>query len=133
MISDYDIESFENFNNSKQKENAENFHKNRIAFMILGKRVLFLKNSTLSHLQWAQNLGIDIKKFNCLTRGYVLNGDIVFYKGNFEFDERVIEDAKNFSKAIKKECSLTSAKVYVGVVVGEHGSIYPPDKYLFDV
>lgn len=133
MIKDYDTEKFENFNNSEHKENIEDFHKKRIAFIIWKNQVLLLKNSTLSHSQWAQSLGIDIKEFNSLTRGYVLNNDIVFYKGNFDFDEQVIEDAKYFSDAIKTECSLNFAKVYAGVNVGEVGTIYPPKKYLFDL
>lgn len=133
MIKDYDIEKFENFNNSEHKENIEDFHKNRIAFIIWKKQVLLLKNSTLSHSQWAQSLGIDIKEFNSLTRGYVLNNNIVFYKGNFDFDEQLIEDAKYFSDTIKTKCSLNFAKVYAGVIVGEIGTIYPPNKYLFDL
>ena len=114
-------------------ENVENFHKKRSAFIIWKKQVLFLKNSTLSHLQWAQTLGIDIKEFNCLTRGYVLDNDIVFYKGNFEYDEQVTNDAKCFAETIKKECSLTFAKVYAGVIVGKIGTLFPKDKFLFDL
>ena len=133
MIRNYDIEKFENFNNTQHRENVENFHKSRIAFIVWGKQVLFLKNSTLSHLQWAQTLGIDKETFNDITRGYVLNHDIVFYKGNFEFDEQVIEDAKSFANTIKTECSLPYAKIYAGLIVGDIGTIYPPNKHLFDL
>ena len=83
MIKDYDIDKFENFKSDQNKKKVESFHKTRIAFIILKKQVMFLKNSTLSHLQWAQSLGINKNEFNCLTRGYVLNNDIVFYKGIF--------------------------------------------------
>ncbi len=133
MIKDYDIDKFENFKSDPNKAKVESFHKSRIAFIILKKQVMFLKNSTLSHLQWTQSLGIDKNEFNQLTRGYVVNNDIVFYKGNFEFDEQTIEDAKNFSETIKKECSLTFAKVYAGLIVGKIGTIYPPNKHLFDL
>jgi len=133
MTKDYDIEKFENFNSDQNKESIENFHKHRIAFIILKKQVLFLKNSTLSHLQWAKTLGIDKNEFNCLTRGYVLNNNIVFYKGNFDFDKQVIEDARTFANTIKSNCSLTCAKVYAGLIVGPIGTIYPPKKHLFNL
>ena len=133
MLKNYDLEKFENFKNSEHKEKVENFHKSRIAFIIWKKQVMFLKNSTLSHLQWAQSLGIDKNEFNCLTRGYILNNDIVFYKGNFEFDEQVIEDAKIFANTIKTEFSLPYAKIYAGLIVGKIGTIYPPNKHLFDL
>lgn len=133
MTKDYDIEKFENFNNSENKEKVETFHKQRTAFIILDNRVLYLKNSKLSHLQWAKNLGIDETKFNSLTRGYILNNDIVFYKGNFDFDEQVIDNAKKFSETIKKECSLSQANVYAGLIIGKIGTIYPPKKHLFDL
>ena len=133
MIKNYDIDKFENFKSDQNKEKVDSFHKTRIAFIILKKQVMFLKNSTLSHLLWAQSLGIDKNEFNCLTRGYVLNNDIVFYKGNFEFDEQVIEDAKSFANTIKTECSLPYAKIYACLIGGEIGTIYPPNKHLFDL
>lgn len=133
MIKDYDTKKFEQFNNLKDKEKVETFHKQRTAFIILDNRVLYLKNSKLSHLQWAKNLGINETKFNSLTRGYILNNNIVFYKGSFDFDEQVIDDAKKYAKQILKNCLLKNAKVYAGLIVGEVGTMYPPNKYLFEL
>ena len=61
--------------------NVETFHKQRTAFIIINNEVLFLTNSKLSHFEWAQTLGVNEEVFITLTRGYVLNGNIVFYKG----------------------------------------------------
>ena len=107
--------------------------KSKSSFIILKDNLLFLKDSTQSHLQWAMSLGIDESEFNALTRGYVLDGNIIFYKGNFDYDELVIKDANRYAKEIQKECSLINAKVYVGLEIGEIGSIYPPKQYLFDL
>lgn len=133
MIKKYDVQKFENFNNIEINEKVGNFHQQRTAFIILDNKVLYLKNSKLSHLQWAKELGIDEIKFNSLTRGYVLNNDIVFYKGNFEYDKQVITDAHKFAPQILKHCLLENAKVYAGLIVGEVGTIYPPNKYLFEL
>lgn len=133
MIKDYDINKFEQFNNSKNKEKIITFHKERTAFIILDNKVVYLKNSELSHLQWAESLGIDETTFNSLTRGYVLNNNIVFYKGNFDFDKQVINHANKFAKQILNDCLLKTAKVYAGVIIGEIGTIYLPNKHLFNL
>ena len=133
MIKNYATHRFENLNNTKIKKSVEDFHQQRTAFIIWDNNVKYLKNSKLSHLQWAKELEIDETQFNSLTRGYVLNNNIVFYKGNFEYDEQVITDANTFAPQILKECLLEKAKVYVGLVIGEIGTIYQPDKYLFDL
>jgi len=133
MINNYDTKNFEQFNNPKDKTSVENFHKQRVAFIILDNDILYLQNSRLSHLQWAQSIGINESKFNSLTRGYVLNNNIVFYKGNFDFDDHVIEDAYKYANSIKSKLSLNQAKVYAGLIIGEVGTIYPPQKHLFDL
>ena len=129
----YDIKKFENYSNKKEREFAEDFHKKRIAFLIVDGKLLLLKNQKLSHFEWARSIGVSEEEFNNLTRGYVLDGKIVFYKGNFDFDEQVVKDAEDFAEVIKAECGLSFAGVYAGVVISEGGGIYPPKKHLFDL
>ena len=133
MIKDYDTQKFEQFNNTKDKDNVENFHKERIAFIILNNKILYLRHSKLSHLQWANSIGISETDFNSLTRGYILNNNVVFYKGNFDFDKQVLDDAMKFAKTIKLDCNLNNVKVYAGLIAGKPGTIYPPKQYLFDL
>jgi len=132
MIANYDTTKFENYKNKEEQEKTESFHSKRIAFLIINNDILFLKNSTMSHLQWAKSIGISEEKFNNITRGYCLNNDMVFYKGNFEFDDLVIEDANKFASKIKENCNLSFAKVYAGLDVG-NGEIWPPKKFLFEL
>ena len=115
------------------QQNVEDFHKQRTAFIIINNEVLFLTNSKLSHFEWAQSLGVNEEVFITLTRGYVLNGNIVFYKGKFEFDDNVVADAHTYAKKIKSKCGLKVARVYAGVVVGEIGTLFPPKQYLFTI
>lgn len=129
----YDIKKYETFNTNKNKQSVESFHKKRIAFIIRKDDVLYLKNSALSHKQWCEQLGINEEEFNSLTRGYFLGETIVFYKGNFGFDSHVMEDAKKFAPKIKQELNINSAKVYVGLIPGDIGTVFPPEKYLFDL
>ena len=89
--------------NSTQ-QNVEDFHKQRTAFLIINNNVLFLTNSKLSHFEWAQTLNVTEETFKTLTRGYVLNNDIIFYKGKFEFDDQVVSDAHKFAPIIKTKC-----------------------------
>ena len=115
------------------QQNVEDFHKQRTAFIIINNEVLFLTNSKLSHFEWAQSLGVNEEVFITLTRGYVLNGNIVFYKGKFEFDDNVVADAHTYAKKIKSKCGLKVARVYVGVIAGEIGTLFPPKQYLFTI
>ena len=129
----YDIDKHEKFNNKEEREHAVNFHKRRIAFMIIDDEVNLLRNSEMSHYEWAKTLEISEEKFNLITRGYVFENRIVFYKGNFDFDEQVILEANKYAEEIKNACNLTTCSVYVGLIVGEKGTIYPPKRHLFDL
>lgn len=133
MTKSYDVDKYENFQTDVIKDSVDSFHKQRIAFMIIDDKVMYLANSKLSHIQWAEKLGISNKQFNNITRGYYLGENIVFYKGNFDFDKKVIEDAKKFAYIIKKDFNIKYAKVYVGLEPGPIGSVFPPKKYLFDL
>ncbi|MBO5477217.1 MAG: hypothetical protein J6A15_05630 [Clostridia bacterium] len=109
-----------------RKEELE-FHKSRVAFMIINSKIYFLENSDMSHKEWYLSLGYDIEKFEDIVRGYYREGEIVFYKGDFIYDEHVIKLAKQYSQKIKKHVKDFNAKVYVGVIKGKVGQIWQPD------
>ena len=70
------------------------------------------------------------KEFNSITRGYYLDGDLVFYKDNFTYDNNVINEALEFAKKIKSTLKLENTiKIYFGLVVGVPGEDWPKDYY----
>lgn len=126
----YNVDYFEKLKD-KELEGVHNIHSSRVAFMIVNGKVLYLEGSTMSHFQWAMSLGLDLDKFNDLTRGYARDGQIVFYKGNFEFDKKIIVDAKTYANEIARHCNMPSAEVYAGVNIGKPGQVWLPKKLLF--
>ena len=53
-----------------------------------------------------KSINIDVSNFDEITRGYALNNEIFFYHGNFDVNEKVIEDAKIYTKIIVKNLIL---------------------------
>lgn len=102
------------------------FHKSRIAFMIINDEVLYLVNSTKSHIEWFETLNLNSLDFNEIVRGYVRENLIVFYKGDFEYDEKVYEHADWFSNKIIDDLGVDNPLIYVGVKKGDIGEIWEP-------
>ena len=94
------------------KKEARDFHKQRTAFIIINDKIIFIKNSEMSHWEYCQSINISKEIFNQLTRGYYLNGDIVFYKDNFTYDDNVIEEGLKYLYKIKEECNFDKANIY---------------------
>ncbi len=132
-IKKYKVDCFENIENSKQALLVNKLHKQRIAFLIIDNKVLYLKNSEMTHYEWAVSLGINDNIFNTLTRGFIYNNNLVFYKGNFGYDESVINNAKKYAKIIMQNCKQKMADVYVGVNIGKIGDNWKPKQYLFSL
>lgn len=109
------------------KKGELEFHKSRVAFMIIDSKIYFLENSNMSHKEWYLSLGYDIGKFEDTVKGYYREGNIVFYKGDFIYDEQVIKIAKEYSSKVKEYVKDFNAKVFVGVVKGKVGEIWQPD------
>ena len=120
-------------NNKITFNDDKDFHKERIAFMIVNDIPIYLKNSPLSHTQRAEELGISKEKFTTLTRGYYFNGNLVFYHRDWSFDEKTIADAKTYSKQIMEDNNISQAKVYCGVIKQKVGFLRPTDKFLFEM
>ncbi|MGN0960817.1 MAG: hypothetical protein ACI4PF_01305 [Christensenellales bacterium] len=127
----YDIKNFENYKSKQEEKTARDFHKSRIAFIILNSKVNYLENSEKSHYEWALEMGVDESKFNNIVRGYYKDKTIIFYKDNFKYDKEVIEQAKIYAKEIKNHCSPNSkCKIYCGLQVGEVGEVWKPDYFI---
>lgn len=107
-------------------DGEQKFHISRVAFMIIEDKIIYLNNSKLSHIEWYNSLNYDLDKFDAIVRGYYRDGKIVFYKGDFEYDEEVIENAKRYGNEIREYVENKNAEVYVGVIKGKVGEIWPP-------
>lgn len=88
------------------KDESREFHKMRRAFVIFKKELYFIeKGSDMSHWEFCQKHSPEMTKdkFNEITRGYYLSGDLVFYKDNFYYNENVIKEALNYITEIKTQ------------------------------
>ncbi len=97
------------------KDEARDFHKQRKAFIILNGVLEFLpEGSAMSHFEYCQSKGIDKNIFNEITRGYYLNGNLIFYKDNFIYDDYLICEALRYVDEISSKLSLNEFEIYFG-------------------
>ena len=106
------------------------FHKKRIAFMIINNEIMFLENNEMSHYEWYTSLNLNKEDFKNVVRGYIMDSRAVFCKGDFSYDDEVIEKAKEYGEMIKKKYKRKKLELWVGVNVGEIGEIWPPTKLI---
>ena len=113
------------------KDSARELHKQRKAFIILNNNVYFLpEGSSMSHFEYCQKIGLDKETFNQITRGYYLNGNLVFYKDNFIYDEVLINESLNFIDEISNELKVYEFEIYFGHLPEENFKLdYPYGKY----
>lgn len=85
----------------------------------------------MSHWKFCQKHSPEMTKdkFNEITRGYYLSGDLVFYKDNFYYNENVIKEALNYITKIKNKLKLKDVKINFGLIVGKPGENWPTDYY----
>ncbi len=97
------------------KDEARDFHKQRKAFIILDGKLEFLpEGSSMSHYEYCQKKGLSKEEFNQITRGYYLNGNVVFYKDNFIYDDDVIANALQVIDEISKKIDVDEFNIYFG-------------------
>ncbi len=111
------------------KEEIMDFHKKRIAFIIINNELHFIKNGGLSHWEYCANMNITKEEFNKLIRGYYINNNVVFYKDNFIYDEDVINTSLKYLSKIKKECNVIRMNIYFGCKVDTNLLVWPYDYY----
>ncbi len=97
------------------KDELREFHKQRIAFIIMDGNIQYIKNSEISHWEYCESRGISKEEFNELIRGYYYNGELIFYKNDFIYDDNVIKIAMMYLKMIMNDCELKEVKVYFGL------------------
>ncbi len=108
------------------KEKESNFHKGRVAFIVYKDKIQYLKNSEMSHKEWCDSLGIKDIEFDNIVRGYINEERIVYYQGDFEYNQNTIDVSKNTYKQIVKDLDIVNYNVYCGVIKGEIGKPWDP-------
>ena len=94
---------------------ANDFHKQRRAFIIYNNVLEFIpEGSTMSHFDFCQSKGMDKDTFNSITRGFFLNGDVVFYKDNFIYDDEVIAESLKYLDEIAQIIGVEKLEIYYG-------------------
>ena len=114
------------------KDESRDFHSKRRAFVIYENSLYFIdKGSSISHYEFCQNKFPNLSKenFNQITRGYYLDGDLVFYKDNFIYDNEVINEALKYVNEIKRLLDLSTVKIYFGLIIKKPGENWPKDYY----
>lgn len=103
---------------------ARDFHKQRKAFIILNNVLEFLpEGSTMSHFEYCASKGMDKEAFNKITRGFYINGAVVFYKDNFIYDDAVILEALEHIEEIRKKVNSNEFDIYFGELP-DQGFVY---------
>lgn len=99
------------------KDEARDFHKQRKAFIIVNSKLEFLPiNSTMSHFEYCESKGMTKEEFNGITRGYYLDGNVVFYKDNFIYDQQVIDEGLSFLNEISSQLLVDEFSIYFGQI-----------------
>ena len=97
------------------KNEARDFHKQRKAFIILDGKLEFMpEGSGMSHYEYCNKKGLSKEEFNKITRGYYLNGNVIFYKDNFIYDDEVISNALKVIDEISKKINVNEFNIYFG-------------------
>lgn len=100
------------------KDEARDFHKSRKAFIIYNNKLEFIpENSDMSHFEYCQTKNISKEVFNEITRGYYIDGKVVFYKNHFTYDEFVIEEGIKFINEIANKINQREFEIYFGHIV----------------
>ena len=89
---------------------------NKIIFMIFNNQVMFLQNSTMDHKEWFLSVGGIEDQFENLIRGFILNNKIVFYKGNFSYDQEVLNCASFYGPYIRNVLNNNNLEICCGVL-----------------
>ena len=107
------------------KDEARDFHKQRKAFIILEGETEFLpEGSSMSHYEYCQAKGLSKEEFNQITRGYYLNGNAVFYKDNFTYDDNLIEESLKYLDEIAEKVGVKEFEIYFGTLPPEKNWAY---------
>lgn len=117
---------------------AADFHKNRIAFAFVNKKIVFNtdSNDDRDHMHWImEDYNLTQSEFETLNRGYISEGKIFLHKGT-SFDKVMLNDIslEDIVQLIDKHNDFFSREtilVYNGMKIGKIGEIWKPLSCIF--
>jgi hypothetical protein len=68
----------------------------------------------MSHYEYCQTKGLNKEEFNRITRGFYLNGNLIFYKDNFIYDDALITESLSHVSEIASKLDLEEFDIYFG-------------------
>ena len=98
----------------------------KILFMIINDEIKFLTNPNKDHREWFLELGGKEEDYSKIIKGYIMNGMIIFFKDNFNYDMEVMNIAKKCAPLIRKQLGRPNLKVCCGIQPGQNGSSWEP-------
>lgn len=93
----------------------------KILFIVIDGEIKFLKTSTMDHKEWYQSLGGDPELYDNVIRGFVMEGKLIFFKANLNYDSEVIDFATKMAIPMKKQLNQPDLKVCCGIEPGHDG------------
>lgn len=90
----------------------------RIMFMVINDRVVYLKNNDYDHKEWYNSLGLDPNLYEQVIRGFIMNGKIIFFKGlTFNYDDEVINCATRHATEMRNFLQNNDLEIWCGILV----------------
>ena len=106
--------------------------KNRWLFIVVNDEIKFMLDDGTDHKEWYQSLGGDMAEYDNVIRGYVMEGKIIYFKANLNYDGEVIEFATKTGIKMKQQLNDNSLKVCCGIEPGRDGAKWEPILVLKD-
>ena len=104
----------------------------RILFIVYNNELKFLDNTTMDHKEWYQSLGGNMDEYDNVIRGYIMDGMIIFFKSNLNYDNEVISFAQKMGLKMKEQLKQPDLKVCCGINPGQNGEKWEPILILKD-
>ena len=79
----------------------------------------------MSHYEYCQSKGLSKDEFNKIIRGFYLNGNLIFYKDNFIYDDLIKESLTHVNE-IASILKLDEFNIYFGQLPENN---FAPDFY----
>ena len=98
----------------------------KILFMIFNNEVKIQEDNGMDHREWYLSLGGNPDEFDKLIRGFVIGDKIIFYRGNFSYDEEVINYAKAYAPYIRNVLGNNNLIVCCGILANGINNSWEP-------
>lgn len=106
--------------------------KNRLLFIVMDNEIKFKQDDGMDHKEWYQSLGGKMDVYDDVIRGYVMEGKIIYFKANLNYDGDVIEFATKTGLKMKQQLNNNDLKICCGIDPGHDGAKWEPILVLKD-